>query len=83
MKVLAISVSGHEYMYKASTARKVSERSATQICDICNAVKYRLKPGECWYIHDVDKYDTAYDYAMYRAFTIRNGIVKDRSVNPF
>lgn len=83
MKVLAISVFGHEYMYKARTARKVSERSAEKICSICNDVKYQLKPGECWHIHDVDKYDTAYNYAMYQAFTIRNGIVKDHHVNPY
>lgn len=79
MKVLAVSVAGHEYLYKASTARKVSERSAEKICAICNEVKWRLNDGECWYIHEVDQYDTAYDYAMMQAFTIRNGIVTARN----
>lgn len=79
MKVLAVSVAGHEYLYKASTARKVSERSAEKICAICNEIKWRLKDGECWFIHDIDQYDTAYDYAMMQAFTIRNGIVTARN----
>ena len=78
MKILAISVLDHEYAYKPETAFSVSERSAEKICAICNAYKYRLKPGECWFIHDIDQYCSAYDYASFQRFTIRKGIVTAR-----
>ena len=75
MKILAISVKDHEYAYKPETAHKVPVRSAQIICDVCNAYNFKIKPGECWFIHDVDQYDIAYDYATFQSFTIRKGIV--------
>lgn len=80
MKVIAKSVQGHEFMYNAASARKVSERSAKTILNVLNEKRYLLKDGEIWHIHDVDSYDNAYHYAQSRAFRIRNGIVMDCTV---
>lgn len=77
MLVLAASVKGHEFMYRANTARKVSARSAEKICAVCNSVGYQLKQNEVWHIHDVNEYDPAFVYASGQSFTIRNGIVRD------
>lgn len=79
MLVLAISTKGHEFFYDARTAHKVSKAAAEKIRDICNEYKFRLKDGETWFLHEVDQYDTAYEYAQFQKFTIRNGIVKAHS----
>lgn len=81
MLVLAMSAKGHEFMYDAKTARKVSKASAQKICDIVNEHKflYSCHPGCVWHIHEVDKYDRAFDYAQFQSFTIRNGIVTARN----
>ena len=83
MLVLAMSAKGHEYMYKASTAHKVSKRSAETIRDIANDCKYLFDryPDCVWHLHDVDQYDMAYDYAQFQSFTIRNGLVKSRTMS--
>lgn len=73
MKIVAKSVKGHEFMYSAKSAHKVSERSANLICKALNSANYDLKDGETWFVHDVNQYDSAYDYASYQAFTRRNG----------
>ena len=78
MKVIAKSVKGREFLYKADTARKVSNRSAETILKVLNEMKWRLNDDEVWYIHEVDEYDNAYYYAQRQAFTIRNGIVSAR-----
>ena len=78
MKVIAKSVKGREFLYKADTARKVSNRSAETILKVLNEMKWRLNDNEVWYIHEVDEYDNAYYYAQRQAFTIRNGIVSAR-----
>ena len=75
MKIIAKTRIGSEYIYSASSARKVSERSAEKILSIVNEYRFQLRDGETWHIYDVDQYDTAYDYAQYQAFTIRKGIV--------
>lgn len=78
MLVLAMSKKGSEFLYNPKTACKVSKASAKTICDIVNKCQfaYSKYPGSVWQIHEVDKYDTAFDYAQYQKFTIRNGIVK-------
>ena len=78
MKVVAKSAKGHEFMYNGKSAHKVSEASAKYICDILNEYKYKLNEGEVWYIHDIDKYDMAYEYALFQSFTVRKGVVKER-----
>ena len=81
MKIIAKTVKGREFMYNPKTARKVSERSANYICNVVNEYKYLLgsADNECWHIYDIDKYDIAYDYAMFQSFTVRNGIVTARN----
>ena len=75
MFILAKSVKGHEFLYTASTAHEVSKASAKKIESIVNLANYKLKDNETWFIHEVDKYDTAYDYAQFQKFRIRKGIV--------
>lgn len=77
MLVLAISRKNAPFWYNAKTARRVSARSAETIKKIVNEYNYLLHDDEMWFLHEVDKYDTAYDYAQFAAFTIRKGIVKD------
>ena len=78
IKIVAKSAKGHEFMYNAKSAHKVSEASTKYICDILNEYKYKLNDDEVWFIHDVDKYDMAYEYAEFQRFTVRNGIVKEK-----
>lgn len=79
MKILALSVKGKEYLYDASSARRVSARSAETICKIVNDCKFRINDdSKVWYVHDIDEYDAAYIYACNRSFTIRNGVVTAR-----
>lgn len=77
MLVLAKSIQGREYLYNPKSARAVSARSAETIKEIANHVRYLLKDGEVWHVHTVDRYDTAFQYAQFQRFTIRNGLVKD------
>lgn len=81
MLVLAISKKGNEYLYKANTARAVSKASAKKIMDIVNRADYLINNDfETWYIHEIGKYDRAFDYAQYQKFTIRKGVVTDKSI---
>ena len=78
MKIIAKTIKGKEFMYYPKTARKVSERSAETILKAVNQHKFLLdtKENEIWHIYEIDKYDQAYIFAQYQAFTIRKGIVK-------
>ena len=79
MLVIAISCKGKEFMYKASTAHKVSKNSAKIICDICNRCGFMITDPdkETWFIHEIDRYDSAYTYYLLQEFKIRKGIVKE------
>lgn len=77
MKVLAVSAMGQEFFYNVTTAHAVSDRSAETIRDALNRVKYKLKENQTWFIHEVDKYDRAFDFAQFQKFTIRKGTIKD------
>ena len=77
MKIVAKSVKGHEFLYNAPSAHKVSERSAKLICKALNEIGYKLKEGEVWHIHEVDEYDGAYEYATFQSFVRRNGGLKE------
>lgn len=78
MKVLAISSKGHEFLYRASTAHKVSERSWKKIMDALNEAKYGLKENEVWHMHEVSSYDNAYAFANYQEFSIYKGTIMER-----
>lgn len=77
MLVCAISVEGKEYLYKSSTAHKVSKASAARICAALNKVRYNLKEGEVWYIHEVDNYDNASVYAEAQSFKVYRGGLRE------
>ena len=74
MMILAISVQGKEFLYNPKTAHAVSKT----IKIILNKMSWRLKENETWFIHDIDEYSTAYDYAETQKFTIRKGLVTER-----
>lgn len=78
MTILAISVQGKEYLYNPKTAHAVSKRSAETIKIILNTMSWRLKENETWFIHEVDEYSAASDYAETQKFTIRKGLVTER-----
>ncbi len=73
MKIIAKSADGQEHLYNARSAHKVSARSGEKIAAILNEKRYRLGEGEVWHIHDVDRYDKAYQYAETQSFVIRGG----------
>lgn len=77
MLVCAISVEGKEYLYKSSTAHKVAKSSAARICAALNQVRYKLKEGEVWYIHEVYGYDNASIYAENQSFKIYKGGLRE------
>lgn len=68
MFTLAKSVKGHEYLYRAETAHKVAKAKAHKIAEQLNAIRYDLKPGEVWFVHEIDQYDVAYWYANEQSF---------------
>ena len=75
MLILAISCKGQEYLYKKSTAHKVSKASANKICQALNTVKYKLNDNEVWHIHEVYGYEDAAVYAEGQEFKIyRNNL---------
>ena len=81
MYIIAKTIKGREFMYNPKTARRVSARSAKTILEVVNRYSFLLdtERGEIWHIYEVDKYDIAYDYAQFQAFTIRKGIVSARA----
>lgn len=77
MKIVARSEKGREFFYIPSSARSVPVSSALKICNALNAAGYQLLAGEVWHVHDVDIFDTAYDYAQFQKFFIRSGKLYD------
>ena len=77
MLIIAKGIKGAEFFYDATTAHKVSKASAEKICKIVNDYKYKLKADDkhIWHIYEVWDIDSAYDYAQYQSFSIRNGVV--------
>lgn len=78
MKIIAVSIKDQEYLYKPSTAHKVSNRSGKAIMDALNKARYGLKENEVWHLHEVDRYDNAYAYATYQEFTVYKGKIMER-----
>lgn len=80
MTIVAITHPGQEYLYYSRSAHKVSKASASYILKVLNQYKHKLHDGECWHVYTVDRYDNAFDYAMYQRFSVRNGIVKETAI---
>ena len=76
MLVVAKSVKGQEYLYGARTAHRVPKASARKICDALNNEGWKLNGGEVWWIHEIDQYDSAYEYSEWQKFSIRNGSIR-------
>lgn len=80
MLVIAKSVPGHEFLYDARTAHKIPKSTAEKVKHILNTCNYKLKKNETWFIHEVDKYDTAFDYAQFQSFYFRKGTLFERVI---
>lgn len=76
MYCIAKSVKGAEYMYNASSAHKVSKASAQKIADALNNAKWNIKDNEVWHVHEIDRYDRAYDYAEWQEFRVYKGSIR-------
>ena len=74
--VVAKSAKGHEFLYSARSAHKVSKASANAICKALNEAGYHLNDGEVWHVHQVDKYDNAWVYAHAQEFRVRKGVIQ-------
>ena len=78
MNVVAISVKGKEYLYKASSAHKVAPQYAEQICEALNKNKFRLNEGEVWYPHEVENWSNGWAYAEIQSFRVVSGSIVER-----
>lgn len=79
MMIVAKSVKGQEFLYGARTAHKVPKASAQKICKALNDANWKLNGGEIWFVHEVDQYDSAFEYAEWQSFSIRNGAIKRKT----
>lgn len=79
MKIAAKTREGTEFLYSASSAHRISERSAARIVEALNENRYQLRPGEKWHVYNVDQYDGAYQIAQYQQFSIHNGYLYERA----
>lgn len=71
MIIIAKSVKGSEFLYSARSAHAVNQRKAAKIVGILNDVRYQLKDGEVWHMHDIDQYDTAFLCAECQRFVLK------------
>lgn len=82
MVVLAKSVDGQEFMYSPRSAHKVPASRAAAIRDALNGIRYDLNDGQVWHLHEIDKYDAAYDFAEMQKFHInKSGALVERRAN--
>lgn len=77
MKVITIACEGKEFLYRASTAHKVSNASADIICKALNDIRYKLNPGEIWHVYDVSGWENAAIYAETQAFRRYKGHLQE------
>ena len=82
MIILAISPKNQHFIYDATTAMQVSKKSADTILKIVNDYNFMLdnRPGCEWYKYEINEYDKGFCYAQTQKFTIRNGIVKAKTL---
>lgn len=70
MIVIAKTINGREFFHSVREMYEVSKRSASKICDVMNAMRFRLKEGEAWHIYD------EYMYEPQGRLSIRKDVVK-------
>lgn len=59
-KFIAIAVKGKEFLYSKRNMIAVPTKSAQRIADMLNAVNYKLKDGQIWWVYDNDWYTNDY-----------------------
>lgn len=82
MIIIAKSVKNAEYLYSARSAHKVAQnaKTANTICELLNKIRWQLADDQVWYAHEVDRYDTAFEYAQYQRFSYgKSGLKEVRS----
>ena len=72
-KMIAKTIAGREYVYSATSAHAVSEKSAEVICRALNDARWQLKDGEAWHVYERGWYEDNYTGAAYQKFVRRNG----------
>jgi len=77
MIILAKAVKGHEFLYSAISAHKVSKASAEKIRDVLNGLNYKLNNGEIWHVFEVENFERAAAYAETQKFTTRKGVLRE------
>lgn len=55
-KFIAISPAGAPYLFRMSSAIVTPETSTEKIAEYLNRIKYQIKDGEQWTIHENDFY---------------------------
>ena len=79
MLVVAKSKVGADFPYAAASAHTVRQASAQKIAAVLNDVKYGVKAGETWFVHEVWPLDRAYGYGEIQSFSIYKGVVRRKS----
>ena len=80
MIIIAQSIKGEEFIYDVRTAHKVPKQNAQKIADALNRIKYKLKDKHIWFVHEIDEYDVAFNYASFQSFSYgKRGIVRRAS----
>jgi hypothetical protein len=59
-KFIAIAAKGKEFLYNKRSMIAVPTKSAQRIADMLNAVNYKLKDGQTWWVYDNDWYTNDY-----------------------
>ena len=85
MTVVAISISGQEFLYNYNTAHHVAKTSAATICAALNNSGYQLQPGEVWHIYsDISpEWDRAGIMAGGQSFKLYRGTLRRVARGPF
>lgn len=81
MKIVALSKKGAEFMYDPTTAHKVPQTKAKEYADDLNACGYMVTDTAVWYVHDIDRYDMAYTYALCQEFYTYKHTLKEKKVD--
>lgn len=70
MMVIAKTIKGQEFFHSVREMYEAPKSSASKICDVMNAMHFRLKEDEVWHVYD------EYMYESQGRLSIRKGVVK-------
>ena len=70
-KFIAASVKGQEFLFDKRRMIAVPKSSAQKIADVLNNLKYKLKDGEVWFVHDNDWFFNDYIFEEIKRYGSR------------